>query len=95
MQVRPESANDVDVEVPTEVYGPPLVVARRIVYEVAPLLAVHETVVPVCVVPDEVTPVGAAGGVQVPAVGVTAMQVEGARRRPRCRSGTRSPGSSR
>ena len=64
-QVRPESANDVVAEVPTEVYGPPLVVERRIVYEVAPVLAVHETLREVCVAPEVVTPVGAAGGVQV------------------------------
>ena len=65
------------VAVPTWVYGPPLVVEREIAYEVAPDEADHETLIAVCEVADAVTPVGAAGGVQVPPVGVTDWQVEG------------------
>ena len=77
MQVRPESANEVVVEVPTWVYGPPLAVPRKTLYEVAPETAVQETVAVVVPVAEAVTPVGADGGVQTVAVGVTEMQVEG------------------
>ena len=69
---------DVVAEVPIWVYGPPLVVARKTVYEVAPDEAAQLTVAAVCEVAVAVTPVGAAGGVQVPPVGVTDWHVEGA-----------------
>ena len=36
MQLRPVFENDVVAEVPTWVYGPPLVVERRMLYDVAP-----------------------------------------------------------
>ena len=76
--MRPLSAKEVLVEVPTVVKGPALLVARRMVYEVAPEDAVQETLIVVWPVAVAVTPVGAAGGVQVVATGVTEVQVEGA-----------------
>ena len=78
MQVRPVFENGLVAEEPTAVYGPPLVVAREIEYEVAPEEAVHETLAAVWLDEVAATPVGAAGGVQVPATGVTERQMEGA-----------------
>ena len=65
MQVRPESAKEVPDAVPTWVYGPPLVVERKTLYEVAPDEALQVTEVAVCDVAAAETPPGAAGGVQV------------------------------
>jgi hypothetical protein len=87
--------NEVVAEVPTEVYGPPLVVEREIVYDVAPDEAAQVTFAEVCPVELAATPVGAAGGVQVPPVGVTERQVDGAEAAASLPEGARPPGSSR
>ncbi len=73
--------NEVVAEVPTEVYGPPLVVARRMVYEVAPAEALHDRLICDDDAAVALRPVGAAGGVQATGAGVTEGQVEGARSR--------------
>ena len=73
------SAKLVVVDVPTWVYGPPLVVERRMWYSVAPATADQETVAVVWPVALAVTPVGAAGGAPPPPpeVGTTDWQVAG------------------
>ena len=56
----PESVNDVEVDLPTEVYGPALVVARLTVYPVAPTLAAQARTI--WLLPGvAVTPLGAGG----------------------------------
>ena len=69
--------NDVVADVPTVVYGPPLVVARRMVYEVAPAEAAHERLICDEEAAVAMRPVGAAGGVQAAPAGVTEVQVDG------------------
>ena len=64
MQARPVLENEVVDEVPPELKGPPLLVERRMLYEVAPEEAVHETLICEAEAAVAVTPVGAAGGVQ-------------------------------
>ena len=63
---RPVFANDIVADVPTELYGPPLVVERSTVYEVAPEDAAHDRLTCDAEAAVALTPVGAAGGVQPP-----------------------------